>query len=60
MVEVNLHRKQKLEKPDLGSKANGFSQTKNMTFVPDHKAQFIFMDIYPQPEGFVKPETPTR
>ena len=36
------------------------TQTKEMTFVPDSKAQLIFMEMYPKPDDWAPAQLPSR
>jgi hypothetical protein len=59
-VEVALHRSRKWKKGKAPEYLEQGAQTKQMTFVPESKAQFIFMELYPKPDDWVPEEVPER
>lgn len=59
-IQITLHRSRKWKKGEKPTFAEGFTQTKAMTMVPDSKAQFVFMELYPKPDDYKVPEVPTR
>jgi hypothetical protein len=61
-VEVSINRSSKQWRRVGGPPifAETSTQTKEMTFILETKAQLVFMDIYPKPDDWKEPPTPER